>query len=283
VHEIARPVREEGGTIVRKIGTIQDITAMKLAEERLRQAQKLEVVGQLTGGVAHDFNNLLGIIIGNLDFLEEGLQNDQELHSMVKSATDAALRGTELTRHLLAFSRQQPLMPKVIDVNALLGSMDELLRQTVGDAVTIKWKLASGAWPIRIDAVQLESALLNVAVNARHAMNLSGGVMTIVTRNVDLDAGADELAPGRYVAVEIADSGCGMTREICDRAFEPFFTTKKVGEGSGLGLSMAHGFAKQSGGKAEIRSAVGRGTTVTLYLPALEASAGAAQAPCIAS
>jgi PAS domain S-box-containing protein len=284
VHEIARPIREEGGRIVRQIGTIQDVTTMKLAEERLRQAQRMEVVGQITGGVAHDFNNLLGIIIGNLDFLEEGLQDDETLHSMVESATDAALRAAELTRHLLAFARQQPLMPRVADVNALIGAMDGLLRQTVGTTAAIDWKPAAGVWPVRIDVVQLESALLNFAVNASHAMKETGGMLTISTQNVDLDQGAhvgsaDELAPGHYVAIQVTDTGCGMTKEVRDRAFEPFFTTKKLGEGSGLGLSMAHGFAKQSGGMVEIRSAVGSGTTITLYLPALDTLTDTAQAP----
>ncbi len=252
------------------VGIRTDITEIKLAGEQLRQAQKMEAVGQLTGGVAHDFNNLLGVIIGNLDALADGITENDAFRSYVDAATAAALNGAELNRQLLAFSRQQALSPKVINLNDSVSSMLGILRRTLGETIEIEAKQSAALWSCEVDPAQVESAVLNLAVNARDAIP-EGGKLTIETANVHLDeeyaATQSEVVPGEYVVLSMTDTGCGMDQRTLEHAFEPFFTTKDVGKGSGLGLSMVFGFAKQSGGHVTLYSELGQGTTVKLYLP----------------
>ncbi len=247
-----------------------DVTERKALEEQLRHAQKMEAVGQLTGGLAHDFNNLLAVIIGNLELLDERLEGDGELRGFGRQAIASAERGADLTRRLLAFSRKQTLLPGVIDLNGLLTGMLDLLHRTLGEVVEIETVLAGRLWPTFVDASQLENALLNLAVNARDAMP-EGGKLTLETANARLDedyaAAHEEVRAGQYVMLAVSDTGAGMSPEVMERAIEPFFTTKETGEGSGLGLSMVYGFVKQSGGHVKVYSEVGHGTTVKIYLP----------------
>ena len=245
---------------------------LRAAEDALRQAQKMEAIGQLTGGIAHDFNNLLQGITGSLDLVQRRIGQGRlgDLDRFIAGAMSSANRAAALTHRLLAFSRRQPLDPRPVPVNPLVGSMEELLRRTLGERIDLELKLAGGLWLTRCDANQLESAILNLAINARDAMP-EGGRLTIETRNRVVDeaaaaAHADRSA-GDYVCISVADSGAGMDAETIARAFEPFFTTKPMGQGTGLGLSMIYGFARQSEGYAEIESDVGRGTTVHLCLP----------------
>ncbi len=250
---------------------LSEIANRERVEGQLRQSQKMEALGQLTGGVAHDFNNMLAIIVGNLDILGRRLPADQpKLKALVESALAGANRAAALTRRLLAYSRLQPLDPKPTDVNKSVTDMSELLRRTLGEAVLVETVLGGGVWRALVDAPQLESALLNLAVNARDAMP-GGGKLTIETSNAALDqAYADEnveVAPGQYVMIAVTDTGGGMTDEVMSRAFDPFFTTKGVGSGTGLGLSQVHGFLKQSRGHVKLYSELGVGTTVKLYLP----------------
>ncbi len=241
----------------------------ELAEQALRQSQKMEAVGQLTGGVAHDFNNLLTIIIGNLGIAKRGVV-EARAERALNNALVGAERAAQLTQRLLAFSRRQPLNPRVLDVNKLIVSISDLLTRTLGENISLETIGAAGLWKLEVDASELESALLNLALNARDAMP-EGGKLTIETSNAYLD---DEycrhhegIAPGQYVLVAITDSGAGMSAETIDRAFEPFFTTKEAGKGTGLGLSQVYGFIKQSGGHVKIYSESGEGTTIKLYLP----------------
>jgi PAS domain S-box-containing protein len=239
------------------------------AQESLRQAQKMEAVGHLTGGIAHDFNNLLTIIIGNIDTVLRRI--DSVSDPRIKRSLDNALKGAEsaaaLTQRLLVFSRQQPLEPKAIEVARLLAGMSDLLTRSISEAISIQTKSAPDLWKIEADPHQLENAILNLAVNARDAMN-GNGALTIDARNVLVDGdGPKGLAPGKYVAISVSDTGSGMSAETISRVFDPFFTTKEVGKGTGLGLSMVYGFAQQSKGAAEIVSQLGQGTTVTLHLP----------------
>jgi signal transduction histidine kinase/DNA-binding response OmpR family regulator len=241
------------------------------AEEALRQAQKMEAVGQLTGGVAHDFNNLLTIIIGGLETIRRaGPGETGRVQRAVDMALQGAQRAASLTARLLAFSRRQPLAPRPVDLNVLVRDMTELLHRTLGEQIELESVLAPRLWPIEVDPNQLESALINLAVNARDAMP-SGGKLTIETTNTALDesyAAVDsEVKPGQYVAICVSDSGHGMSPETLSRVFEPFFTTKEVGRGTGLGLSMVYGFVKQSGGHVTIYSEEGQGTTVKMYFP----------------
>ncbi|MFO1061381.1 MAG: ATP-binding protein [Dongiaceae bacterium] len=252
------------------------------AEARVRQAQKMEVLGQLTGGVAHDFNNMLAIVIGSLDIAQRRLgKGSTDVLRQIDSAMDGAKRAAVLTQRLLAFSRRSPLMPAVTDVNGLVGGMAELLRRTLGEPVALECVLAGGLWRTRVDPGQLESAILNLAVNARDAMP-GGGKLTIETLNAHLDddyaAQHHEVVAGQYVAVAVSDTGTGMPPEVAARAFDPFFTTKKSGLGTGLGLSQVYGFVKQSGGHVKIYSEPGQGTTVKVYLPRDSAAAAAALA-----
>ncbi|HZE45484.1 MAG TPA: ATP-binding protein, partial [Xanthobacteraceae bacterium] len=250
-----------------------EITRREASEEALRQAQKMEAVGRLTGGIAHDFNNLLTAIMGNLDLALRRLESAERVRGWLGNARLAADRAATLVQRLLAFSRQHPLEVKSVDINRLVQGMSDLLRRSIGEAIMIETVLAGGLWKAAIDPNQLENAILNLAVNARDAMP-EGGRLTIETANCHLDehyveqAGA-EIAPGQYVMVAVSDSGKGMTEDVIVRAFEPFFTTKPVGAGTGLGLSQAYGFAKQSGGHIRIYSEIGEGTTVKLYFPRL--------------
>lgn len=250
----------------------QQQEALEQSRAVLAQAQKMEAVGQLTGGVAHDFNNLLTVIQGSLELLEQGGSRigPDRLATLIGAARRAAERGASLTHHLLAFSRQQALSPENLDINRQVGGMSELLRRTLGEDIAIETVLAGGLWHSFIDPNQLENALLNLAVNARDAMP-SGGKLTIETGNVYLDddyaAAHEEVAAGQYVMLAVSDTGTGMTPETAARALDPFFTTKEVGKGTGLGLSQVYGFVKQSGGHLKIYSEFGRGTTVKIYLP----------------
>lgn len=241
------------------------------AEAQVRQMQKMESIGQLTGGVAHDFNNMLAIVIGSLDMARRRLDSDPtKVRECVDNAMEGAERAAQLTARLLAFSRQQPLAPKAVDANKLVGGMSEMLRRTIGDDIRIETVLAGGLWPAFIDGAQLENAVLNLCVNGRDAMP-DGGRLTIETANTHLDdaysAAHAEVAPGQYVMVSVTDTGTGMPPEVVERAFDPFYTTKGVGKGTGLGLSQVFGFVKQSGGHVKIYSEPGVGTTVKLYLP----------------
>jgi signal transduction histidine kinase len=241
-------------------------------ESAFRQAQKMESIGQLTGGVAHDFNNLLQVIVGNLEMLQRKLPADaHDLRSFAASAARGAARAASLTQRLLAFARRQPLDPRPLDINRLVLDMTQLLHSTLGESIVIETALAPGLWQVSADANQLENALLNLCVNARDAMP-NGGRLTIETANASLDedyAHANDARAGQYVLIAVSDEGVGMTEETASRAYEPFFTTKDVGKGSGLGLSQVYGFMKQSNGHTRIDSKLGAGTTVKLYFPRL--------------
>jgi signal transduction histidine kinase len=243
-----------------------------MAEQALRQSQKMEAVGQLTGGVAHDFNNLLTIIIGNLGIAKRGVV-EARAERALNNALVGAERAAQLTQRLLAFSRRQPLNPRVLDINKLIVAISDLLTRTLGENIELETISGAGLWNVEVDASEMESTLLNLALNARDAMP-TGGKLTIETSNAYLD---DEycrehegILPGQYILVAITDSGAGMSAETIDRAFEPFFTTKEAGKGTGLGLSQVYGFIKQSGGHVKIYSEPGEGTTIKLYLPRRE-------------
>jgi PAS domain S-box-containing protein len=241
------------------------------AEEALRQSQKMEAVGQLTGGIAHDFNNLLAGISGSLEVIERRLSQGRSdgIERFITGAQTSAQRAAALTQRLLAFSRRQTLDPKPTDVNRLVFGMEDLITRTVGPSINVEVVGAAGLWPTRIDTAQLESALLNLAINARDAMP-EGGQLTIETANKWLDnrAGRErDLPPGQYISVCVTDTGTGIPKDIADRIFDPFFTTKPIGQGTGLGLSMIHGFVRQSGGQVRVYSEPGHGTTMCLYLP----------------
>jgi signal transduction histidine kinase len=243
------------------------VEARRLAEEQLHQSQKMEAVGQLTGGVAHDFNNLLTVITGNLELIADHPAADRRVRRLTAAALHAADRGAKLTAQLLAFSRRQRLNPKLVNANQVIREFQGLIRQAVGEGCEVKLLTDEGLWLCRVDPPLLQTALLNLALNGRDAMP-DGGVLEIETRNVVLDEGAVAgCSPGSYVRLSVMDGGCGMTPEVRDRVFEPFFTTKEVGKGTGLGLSMVYGFVRQSGGHIAVESAVGVGTTVSLYLP----------------
>lgn len=250
----------------------EQIEQREQAEEALRQAQKMEAIGQLTGGVAHDFNNLLQVILGNLERLRRRVEGQADVHRLIDAALRGAERAATLTQRLLAFSRRQPLAPKPIEVNKLVTGMSDLLARTLGENIRVDTLLASGLWRVSADENQLESALLNLAVNARDAME-GIGTLTIETDNTVLNEayvrGEEDVKSGQYVLVAVSDTGSGMGREVLDRVFEPFFTTKGIGQGTGLGLSMVYGFVKQSGGHVKIHSQPGAGTSVKLYLPRL--------------
>jgi len=266
------PVRDRRGKITHFVAVKEDITERKATEERLRQAQKMEVIGQLTGGIAHDFNNFLAIIVDNLQLLEEELAEDDDNHELIADAIWSAERGAELTRRLLAFARRQQLHPEATDLNATLQAVTKLLQRTLGERIEVRTDLAGELWEAMIDRGQLETSLVNLAVNARDAMP-DGGVLTITTKNVVLDeesaeiGGAVALSPGEYAMIAVSDTGAGMPAKVLNRIFEPFSTTKRFGQGSGLGLSMVYGFVRQSGGSIAVESEAGQGTTIRLYLP----------------
>jgi signal transduction histidine kinase len=268
------PGGELGGLMTLLNGTAESLERQRAAidelNQKLTQSQKMEAMGQLTGGVAHDFNNLLTVILGNAEHLAERLAAHKELHKVAESIATAAERGSDLTRSLLAFARKQPLMPKDIDIAEKILGMEQLLRRTLGEHIECEFRLDPNLWQASVDPGQLASALLNLVLNARDAMPL-GGKLTVEVQNTSLDeADVDvngEARPGDYVMVAVTDTGTGMTAEVASRAFEPFFTTKEVGKGTGLGLSMVYGFAQQSGGAMQIRSDPGRGTVVRLFFP----------------
>ncbi|MDQ4135692.1 MAG: PAS domain S-box protein [Pseudomonadota bacterium] len=283
IHAIARDVTAER----------EAAETLKRTEEQLRQSQKMEVVGQLTGGVAHDFNNLLTVVTGHLDMAQRRLEatsGDARVTRNVRAAIEGAQRAATLTHRLLAFSRQSPLKPEVVDLNKLVGAMSELIRRTLGEHISIETVLAGGLWRTEADPNQAESAVLNLCVNARDAMP-EGGKLTIETANTHLDdtypaVAKGEIRAGQYVMIAVCDTGAGMPPEVRDRVFEPFFTTKPVGKGTGLGLSQVYGFLRQSGGHAAIYSEVGEGTTVKLYFPRLkreQAEAGVEAEPLLAA
>jgi PAS domain S-box-containing protein len=282
------PIRDRNGKLIGYAKITRDITerraallALQETQQQLMQAQKMEGIGHLTGGVAHDFNNLLTIIIGNLETLQRVADQPDIDRARLARLAGNAMRGAEraaaLTQRLLAFSRQQPLQPKPLDVSKLVGGMSDLLRRSLGEQISIETVLAGGLWHVHADPNQLEVAILNLAVNSRDAMP-DGGKLTIETSNVHLDdayaASQVDVTSGEYVEIRVTDTGSGMPREVIERAFEPFFTTKDVGAGTGLGLSQVYGFVKQSGGHVRLGSEPGKGTTVRLYLPRLHAAAG---------
>ncbi|MDQ3144491.1 MAG: response regulator [Pseudomonadota bacterium] len=244
------------------------------AEAQLRQVQKMEAVGQLTGGIAHDFNNMLAVVVGGIDLARRRLNGPRrEVMNHLTNAMEGATRATALTRRLLSFARSEPLLPERVDGGELVGGMSELLDRTLGERIHIETELVADGWPIFVDPHQLENAILNLAVNARDAMD-GEGRLRISTANEKLAANAvGDIQAGDYLRISVTDTGCGMTDEIKERAFEPFFTTKEVGKGTGLGLSQIFGFAHQSGGEVGIDSKIGGGTTVSLYLPRTEAAA----------
>ena len=244
------------------------------AEAQLRQVQKMEAVGQLTGGIAHDFNNMLAVVVGGIDLALRRLNGPRrEVMMHLNNAMEGATRAAALTRRLLSFARSEPLLPERVDSKELIGGMSDLLDRTLGERIRVEVDLARGTWPIYVDSHQLENAIVNLAVNARDAMD-GQGMMRIATENVKLAANqVGDIRPGDYVRISVTDTGCGMPPEVLDRAFEPFFTTKPVGKGTGLGLSQIFGFAHESGGEIGIESEVGRGTVVSIYLPRTEAAA----------
>lgn len=263
-----------------------EIVTREASEARVRQTQKMEALGQLTGGIAHDFNNMLAIVVGNLDMARRRLgRGDANVGALIDNAVDGAQSAAALTRRLLALSRRQPLSPSVIDPNALVESVAELLRSSIGAGVELACVFAESAWRVRADAGELENAIVNLAVNARDAM-AEGGRLTIETANVDLDAAAGAMAgvpPGQYCVISVTDDGVGMSPEIAARVFDPFFTTKDVGEGSGLGLSQVYGFVKQSGGYVSVTTQPGQGACFRIYLQRCREEESAAPAEAAAS
>jgi two-component system CheB/CheR fusion protein len=258
------------------LGILHDLTSDRKRQTELQRAQKMEAVGQLTGGLAHDFNNLLTVVIGNLELLEVRT-DDAKLHELITEALEASNLGAALTSQLLSFSKSQSLASESVALNALVDTMLPILERTLDEQISIKTQLAGDLSMTLADPGQIESAILNLAINGRDAMP-DGGTLTIETRNVALDsdfaATQIDVTPGEYVCLSVTDTGSGMTADTQSRAFEPFFTTKGPGAGSGLGLSMVYGFAKQSGGHVAIYSEVGQGTTVNLFLPVDIVAAG---------
>jgi PAS domain S-box-containing protein len=265
------PRRDSSGAVDGMIGIAADTTEQRRTEEQLRQSQRLKAVGQLTGGIAHEFNNLLQTVLGNLEVLSERLGGQRDAVEIVERVIKAGRRGAELTHQLLAFSRKQPLRPEPFNPADELRDLDGLLRATIGAQYTLKVEVAPDVLRALADTTQLDSALLNLVINSRDSMP-NGGAIVIRARDVLLEAPrarALDVAPGRYLSIEVVDSGTGMSPEVVAHAVEPFFTTKEVGKGTGLGLSMVHGFVKQSGGAMEIVSEIGKGTTIRLFLPSI--------------
>jgi PAS domain S-box-containing protein len=270
------PLLDANGA-VEAIGSMSvDITDQKRAEAQLAQAQKMESVGQLTGGVAHDFNNVLTVIMGTIGILADAIRDKPQLVAIARMIDEAAERGADLTRNLMAFARKQPLQPRPVDVNEVVAEVERLLRPTLGENIDIETAMAPDAWPALADPSQLNTALLNLALNARDAMP-AGGKLTLETANVSLDEHYAqthaEVAAGPYVMIAVSDTGAGIPANLVDRVFEPFFTTKGVGQGTGLGLSMVYGFVKQSNGHIKLYSEEGHGTSIKIYLPRAERQA----------
>ncbi|MFN4211583.1 MAG: PAS domain-containing protein, partial [Devosia sp.] len=260
-------IRDESGRAIRMVGSMLDVSPQRELEGRLRQAQKLEAMGQLTGGIAHDFNNLLTVILGSTELLCDELESGQQPYLLAKMIATAAQRGADLTSRLLAFGRKQPLQPRLLDLGGLVAGMEAMLHRTLGEHIEIRVIRPAVPWTAEIDPALLESAILNLAINARDAMG-KGGRLIIETANATLDAeraAEEDIAPGQYVVLTVSDTGQGIAPDVLPKVFEPFFTTKEAGKGSGLGLSMVYGFVKQSGGHIRIRSELGHGTTVRLY------------------
>jgi PAS domain S-box-containing protein len=277
---------DDAGVPQRRTGVGIDITRQREMEQQLRQSQKMEAVGQLTGGIAHDFNNMLQGVIGPLDMLRlrHGKYADSSLMRYIDLALTSARRAATLTHRLLAFSRRQPLAPRVIDVNALVRGLEDLFKRTLGGAIKLAVECDATACQVCCDANQLENAILNLVINARDAMP-DGGRLTIRTEPVEIGAvqsAQQSVPPGTYLKLSVGDTGVGMPAAVLGKAFEPFFTTKPIGQGTGLGLSMVYGFAGQSGGFATIDSRVGHGTTINLFLPGSDAVIDAAGSPSAA-
>jgi signal transduction histidine kinase/CheY-like chemotaxis protein len=267
------PERNTLGQVETLFGSCQCITERKALERKFMQAQKMEAVGQLTGGVAHDFNNLLMVVMGNLQLVEQLVQNDERALKRIRAALEAADKGSDLTRRMLAFSRQQTLQNKDLSVNELVLKMEDMLKQAISATVELKIIPGEDIWPLKTDKTMLETAILNLAINARDAMKPKGGSLIIETANRHLDqaycAEHEDISVGDYIEISVTDTGTGIAPENLEKVFQPFFTTKGPEAGSGLGLSMIYGFVKQSAGHIKIYSEVGHGTSVKIYLPAL--------------
>jgi PAS domain S-box-containing protein len=267
------PVFDEQGQPQYLLGFSEDVTDLKKAQQQLQQAQKMQAVGQLTGGIAHDFNNLLGVIVGNLDLASERIGADPRLRGPIQAAMEGAEHGAELTKRLLAFSRNQVLQLKRIDLNESLPQIVNMLQRTLGEQIVVRACPSEGLWPCVTDPVLVEDTILNLGINARDAMS-KGGTLTIETSNTHLDefyaAQELEVIPGDYVLLAVTDTGSGIPADVLEHVFEPFFTTKGENQGTGLGLSMVYGFVKQSKGHIKIYSELGHGTTVKIYLPRAE-------------
>ncbi|WP_209437015.1 response regulator [Methylobacterium variabile] len=277
------PIRDAAGAVVHLAVIARDITEQRLLEARLRQADKMQALGTLAGGVAHDFNNLLTAILGSLELALPKVAGDARLSRLMTNAAQAAQRGAALTKRLLTFSHRRDLQARVVDLNAVIRGMDDLLGRSLGGFVQVEHSLSPDLWPAKVDPDQLELAILNLCINGRDAMP-EGGVVALSTRNETVTGSADpNLKDGDYAVIAIRDTGTGIPPEILGRVFEPFFTTKGVGQGTGLGLAMVFGLVQQSGGTIRIDSEVGRGTTVLLYLPrsreAVEATPASKAAP----
>jgi len=270
IEQQARVLHDASGKPVQMMGIVQDVTEQRLVAQQLVQAQKMDAIGNLTGGLAHDFNNLLGVVIGNLDMLKIQLTDHPKLTELLDDALEASTRGADLTRRLLAFARRQPLQPALTEPNELVSGIVKLLSRILGESIEISLDLAPDTAPVSVDPVQLEASITNLANNARDAMP-KGGRLIIATGNRYLDGDYvsihPEVTPGPYVMIEVSDNGSGMPPDILSHVFEPFFTTKELGKGTGLGLSMVFGFVKQSGGHINVYSEPGVGTTFRLYLP----------------
>ena len=282
-HVVIDAIHNDGGKLVGFAKVTRDITEKKQAAEALEranaalfQAQKMEAVGQLTGGIAHDFNNLLGVLSSSMDVLSMRLREPEDIR-MLENMQRTVKRGAALTQQLLSFARQQPLQVDTHDINSLIGGFESVLRRAGNSSIQFEINLAPGLKPVSLDAARFEAALLNLVVNARDAMP-DGGTLTVATENADLgEHQVGRLAAGSYVRVTVSDSGVGMSPEVLMRAFEPFFTTKEIGKGTGLGLSQVYGFITQSGGDIKLQSEAGKGTTVSIYLPANASGSASAQ------
>jgi two-component system cell cycle sensor histidine kinase/response regulator CckA len=275
IHDRAFPVPDAAGNVVRIAGVAEDVTERRVLEEQLRQTQKMESIGRLAGGVAHDFNNLLTVIASSAELMREGVRDAEEGAELVQDILDAGRRGATLTRQLLAFTRQEVVAPRVMDLGAVVGDAEKLLRRLLGEDVALVTRLASNATLVRIDPGQWSQVVLNLAVNARDAMP-KGGRLVIETRSIVVDAelarAHPALRPGGYATLSVRDEGTGMSSEVRSRIFEPFFTTKGQGKGTGLGLAVVYGVVHQAGGHIEVDTALGRGTTFTIYLPSAAGS-----------